>query len=199
MRSRVRQVMVIGLLAFGAQTMAAPADEPEESDRLILISIPHRQLALISRGQVVKVYETAVGTESTPSPTGRHLIVNRVSNPTYYTPGKVVRPGRANPLGTRWMGLSIKGFGIHGTNVPSSIGTAASHGCIRMRNKDAEDLFEKVQVGDAVEICDQTDERLAGIFGELEPSAPRQEDAIPAPGPTKGSNPGVFVALGITR
>ncbi len=198
MRSRVLQV-VIGLLAFGAQTMAALADEPEDSDRLILISIPHRQLALISHGQVVKIYETAVGTESTPSPTGRHVIMNRVPNPTYYTPGKVVRPGRANPLGTRWMGLSKKGFGIHGTNVPSSIGKAASHGCIRMHNRDAEDLFEKVQVGDSVEICDQTDERLAGIFGELGSSAPKPAGTMPAPEPTKDLNPGLVIAMGVTR
>jgi hypothetical protein len=50
------------------------------------------------------------------------------------------------------MGLDRKGYGIHGTNAPGSIGRAASHGCIRLRNADAEDLFERVRVGDQVEI-----------------------------------------------
>jgi hypothetical protein len=50
------------------------------------------------------------------------------------------------------MGLSRRGYGIHGTNAPESIGHAASHGCIRMRTRDAEELFELVRAGDSVEI-----------------------------------------------
>jgi lipoprotein-anchoring transpeptidase ErfK/SrfK len=64
----------------------------------------------------------------------------------------VVPPGKWNPLGTRWLGLSRKGYGIHGTNAPKSIGKAASHGCIRLRNSDIEELFDLVSVGDAVEL-----------------------------------------------
>jgi lipoprotein-anchoring transpeptidase ErfK/SrfK len=56
-------------------------------------------------------------------------------NPTYSHDGKVVGPGPANPVGTRWMSIGYKGYGIHGTNHPESIGHAASHGCIRMRNR----------------------------------------------------------------
>jgi hypothetical protein len=55
-------------------------------------------------------------------------------------------------VGSRWMGLSLKGYGIHGTNEPSSIGKAASHGCIRMAKADLEELYAQVEVGDAVEI-----------------------------------------------
>ena len=71
----------------------------------------------------------------------------------------------ANPLGTRWLGLSAKGYGIHGTNEPRSIGKAASHGCIRMAKADLEELFNNVQVGDVVEIRAQRDAETAAIFG----------------------------------
>jgi lipoprotein-anchoring transpeptidase ErfK/SrfK len=93
-----------------------------------------------------------VGAASTPSPIGTFTIVNRIPNPTYYRPGKVVGPGAANPLGTRWIGLSEKGYGIHGTDNPRSIGYAKSHGCIRLRNADVERLFERVRAGDVVEL-----------------------------------------------
>ena len=80
--------------------------------------------------------------------------------------GKVIGPGKDNPLGTRWMGLDKKGYGIHGTNEPRSIGKAASHGCIRMARKDLEQLFELVRVGDVVEIIGERDEAVAQIFAE---------------------------------
>jgi lipoprotein-anchoring transpeptidase ErfK/SrfK len=63
-----------------------------------------------------------------------------------------VAPGKNNPIGTRWMGLSKDGYGIHGTNAPASIGHAASHGCIRMRQQDLEELFDLIPVGTAVKI-----------------------------------------------
>ncbi|MFB3813044.1 MAG: L,D-transpeptidase [Terriglobales bacterium] len=93
--------------------------------------IPDRKLALLEDGQVKKVYPVAVGARRTPSPTGEFKVVNRLVRPTYYCPGQVVPPGAENPLGTRWIGLNQKGYGIHGTNAPKSIGMAASHGCIR--------------------------------------------------------------------
>jgi hypothetical protein len=77
----------------------------------------------------------------------------------------VIPPGPNNPLGPRWVGLSQKGFGIHGTNQPSSVGKAASHGCIRMRNRDIEQFFEMVSVGDAVSIRGERNEEVAQMFG----------------------------------
>jgi hypothetical protein len=91
-----------------------------------------------------------VGAEVSRSPEGDFTVINRLENPTYYRPGKVIGPGKENPLGTRWMGLSKKGYGIHGTNEPASIGKAASHGCIRMRQRDLEELFTMVHMGDKV-------------------------------------------------
>lgn len=135
--------------------MAATEAFPEEtrSPRRVVVSLPDRQAALIAEdGSIVKVYPVAVGARRSPSPTGEFEIVNRVPKPTFYAPGVVIPPGRRNPLGTRWIGLSRKGYGIHGTNDPHSIGRRASHGCIRMRNRDVEELFEMVSVGDRVEI-----------------------------------------------
>ncbi len=94
--------------------------------RWVLVSIPDRKLALFANGKVVRIYRIAVGKTSTPSPVGEFKIVNRVSNPTYYHKGQVIAAGKGNPVGTRWMGLSAKGYGIHGTNQPNSIGKAAS-------------------------------------------------------------------------
>jgi lipoprotein-anchoring transpeptidase ErfK/SrfK len=79
-------------------------------------------------------------------------------------------------LGTRWLGLDQRGYGIHGTNQPHSIGHRASHGCIRMRNHDMEELFELVQVGDAVELHTERTAELAEIFGGPEVSAAGGQD-----------------------
>ena len=79
-------------------------------------------------------------------------VANRIPFPTWYSRRGVVRPGAANPLGTRWIGLSKAGYGIHGTNAPESIGRAASHGCVRMRNRDVEELFALIGVGTLVEV-----------------------------------------------
>ena len=133
--------------------------------RWVLVSIPDRKLALFENGRVVRIYRVAVGKTSTPSPVGEFKIVNRVTHPTYYHKGQVIAAGKGNPVGTRWMGLSAKGYGIHGTNQPKSIGKAASTGCIRVGKKDLEELFALVEVGDAVQIRAERDEQVAAIFG----------------------------------
>src|ERR1700722_4257516 len=131
----------------------------------LLISIADRKLAVIENGAVKKIYPIAVGKNSTPSPTGSFLIVDRVVDPTYYHANAVVPPGPHNPLGTRWMGLSERGYGIHGTDVPRSIGKAASHGCIRMARPDLEELFSQTRVGDTVLILGERDDLTAQVFG----------------------------------
>jgi lipoprotein-anchoring transpeptidase ErfK/SrfK len=132
--------------------------------RQIIISIADRKLALIEDGQVVKTYAIAVGAKHTPSPEGDFVIVNRAKDPVYRHGEKEVAPGKDNPLGTRWMGLSMKGYGIHGTNVQSSVGKAASHGCFRMRKQDVEELYILVQVGDAVTVRRERDATIAQVF-----------------------------------
>ena len=136
----------------------------ETGSRKLIVSLADRKLALVEDGHVVKVFPIAVGKSSTPSPTGSFQIISRTVKPTWYHAGQVVPPGPANPVGTRWIGLSRKGYGIHGTNAPRSIGKSASHGCIRMRNQDVEQLFELVQVGDPVELVREPTLETAQYF-----------------------------------
>jgi L,D-transpeptidase catalytic domain len=168
----IAMLLCIALSARAQSTETATDDEvsSDSPTREIVVSIPDRKLALIEDGEIIKVYPVAVGALESPTPVGEFQIINRLTSPTYYHPGKVIGPGTDNPLGTRWMGLNLKGFGIHGTNVPSSIGKAASHGCVRMAKKDLEELFELVQVGDVVVIRSERDEEVASIFGGEQPT-----------------------------
>lgn len=154
------------LAAAVALAAAELQGEDRKADRIV-VSIPDRKLVLMSGAEALKVYDVAVGKASTPSPEGEFRIINRIPNPAWYQPGKVVAPGKGNPLGTRWMGLSAKGYGIHGTNAPKSIGKAASHGCIRMRAVDLEELFDLVSIGVVVEIHGERPEILAKIFDRV--------------------------------
>ena len=172
LKAKARLVLAILVLAAArvhAQETAQAEAARQGFNMKILVSIPDRKLALIENGQVTKIYDVAVGKDTSPSPTGTFTIVNRLTNPTYYHKGQVIPQGPQNPIGTRWIGLSQKGYGIHGTNAPRSIGKAASHGCIRMAKKDLEELFETVRPGDVVDIRGERDEQTAQIFGTTEP------------------------------
>lgn len=161
-------ILMSAVQALGSGGAAAShpsiSQDTKAPQHVLLISIPHRRLAVTEDGHVLKIYDIAVGKASTPSPKGAMKIVNKVADPTYYHQGQVVKPGRANPLGDRWMGLSQKGYGIHGTNAQSSVGKAASHGCFRMRRRDVEELFAIVRVGDVVEVRGERDAQLDKVF-----------------------------------
>src|SRR5215467_8274497 len=164
-RDRMMAALAAMLVAVG-RAMAQNEEQTarQAPARRIVVSIPDRKLALIENGKVVKIYPTAVGADASPSPTGTFTVTARVPNPTWYHAGKVVPPGKNNPVGSRWIGLSEKGYGIHGTNAPASIGRNVSHGCIRMRNRDVEQLFELVKVGDTVELHGEVSDEIAQIF-----------------------------------
>ena len=153
--------LALALPSF-AQTAKPAADQA--INRIVLISLTDRKLAVIENGNVIAKFSIAIGAAASPSPTGKFQIVNRVSNPTYYHPGTVIPSGKDNPVGTRWIGLNQKGYGIHGTHAPKSVGHAASHGCIRLRNRDVERLFTMLKVGDAVEIHGEHDQQVAQVF-----------------------------------
>lgn len=105
----------------------------------ITVSIKAKTLTLYKEGRLFKAYPVATGKTTTPTPIGTFTIKNKQVNP-------------GGPYGTRWMGLSKPHYGIHGTNNPASIGTSASNGCVRMFNKDVDDLFNHVGVGTVVRI-----------------------------------------------
>lgn len=171
---KLQVVAVIAVVVFFAFTTTAAQSSQQTSQpapaslsrRIVLVSIPDRKLAVLDGDEVLATFPVAVGADVSPSPTGEFQIINRVSHPTYYHAGKVIPTGKDNPLGTRWVGLSQKGYGIHGTNAPGSVGHAASHGCIRLRNRDIEKLFTILRVGDSVVIRAERDEQIATIFGD---------------------------------
>jgi lipoprotein-anchoring transpeptidase ErfK/SrfK len=151
--------------AHGQHTGAATEAFGNLRRRLVLVSLPDRKLAVLENGKLMRTFPVSVGAPTSPSPVGEFQIVNRVANPAYYHPGVVIAPGRDSPIGPRWVGLSRKGYGIHGTNEASSIGKAGSHGCIRLRNRDIKQFFAMVSVGDTVEIRGASDQQTVQIFG----------------------------------
>lgn len=158
--------LVVVVVAIPAVAQEQQSQDASSSNRIVVVSVVDRQLAVVESGIVIARFPVAVGAPDSPSPSGAFRIISRVTNPTYYHPGAVIPSGKNNPVGTRWLGLSQKGYGIHGTNAPRSIGRAASHGCIRLRNREMERLFSLVRIGDAVEIHGERDERITQVFGD---------------------------------
>jgi lipoprotein-anchoring transpeptidase ErfK/SrfK len=124
---------------------------------VIVIRRGSNRLYLYAQTKLRRVFGVATGQSAYPTPLGRFRVVVKWRDPWWYPPAspwakglKPIPPGPGNPLGTRWMGLSAPGVGIHGTPDSASIGYSASHGCIRMLISDAEWLFNHVDVGTTV-------------------------------------------------
>jgi lipoprotein-anchoring transpeptidase ErfK/SrfK len=138
--------------------LTQPPVTPKTIGPVILIRRSANRLTLYNGMKTVRTFTVATGQNVYPTPLGRFQIVVKWKNPWWYPPTqdswakglKPVPPGPNNPLGTRWMGLSSPGVGIHGTDEPASIGYSLSHGCIRMLVPQAEWLFNHVDVGTPV-------------------------------------------------
>jgi lipoprotein-anchoring transpeptidase ErfK/SrfK len=128
------------------------------STRIIIDQGDH-SLTLYRMGKKPVRFGVAVGQSAYPTPYGEFSVIAKVVDPTWTPPNSdwakgalPIPPGPNNPLGTRWIGISSPGVGIHGTNDPASIGYSVSHGCIRMQISDVEQLFEMVYQGTPVTI-----------------------------------------------
>ena len=174
---QIKKLAALTSIMLMAAAEALAQENSSRPARRIVVSIPDRKLAVLEGDRTLHIFETAVGAPKSPSPTGVYQIVNSIADPTWYTKGKIVPPGKSNPLGTRWLGLSRKGYGIHGTNRPDSIGHNASHGCIRMRNREVEELFKIVAVGDQVELYDARTPELERLFAPPVPVAVAADSA----------------------
>lgn len=143
------------MILFGYVLAIAETEEDSDTTKLVIIRSLNT-LCLYNGSTIVKSYKIAVGKKTTPTPLGSFKVVNKVVNPGWFPQGKDPIPAGVdyNPIGTRWIGLSEKSYGIHGTNQPKSIGKKASKGCIRMNNKDVEELFDLVSIGTTVQIID---------------------------------------------
>jgi lipoprotein-anchoring transpeptidase ErfK/SrfK len=147
-----------------ARTLTLPVStlEPkvtkESFGRAIVVDKSERRLYLYDGDKIEKSYRVAVGMPGYPTPLGQFEIVLKRYRPTWSNPGSAwakdmpayIPPGPGNPLGTRALNLSAPGIRIHGTENIASIGTAASHGCIRMLRANVEELYELVEVGTTV-------------------------------------------------
>ncbi len=121
----------------------------------VVVNLAEANLYVYEDGRPKRLFPVAIGRRGSETPTGEYTIANKVKNPTWFPPSwaieeEPVPPGPDNPLGDRWMGLPIKGYGIHATNEPSSVGLDVSHGCMRMYPEHADDLYELVSVGTPV-------------------------------------------------
>lgn len=107
----------------------------------ITVNTSRHILSLYKNGKLIKSYPVAVGKSSTPTPKGTYQIKNKAINP-------------GGPFGARWLGLNHPkgGYGIHGTNNPSSIGYNVSNGCVRMHNNAVIELSNLVPIGTVVTI-----------------------------------------------
>lgn len=134
---------------------------PPVLDEWLVINIPQRMLFLFETGAEIAAFPVAAGRPDWPTPTGAFTVSSKVRNPTWHVPPSiqeemrrngqqvvtVVPPSASNPLGSQWIGLTLAGIGIHGTNAPGSIFQLLTHGCIRLHPDDAATLFDRVSEG----------------------------------------------------
>jgi lipoprotein-anchoring transpeptidase ErfK/SrfK len=162
MRAAIAQLLRDGTRApLQLQTTAVqPTRTPANFGPVIVVTRGANTLELYDGRRLVRTFPVATGQSIYPTPAGLWHIMDKQLNPWWYPPTydswakglKPVPPGPGNPLGTRWMGLSAPGVGIHGTPEDGSIGYSLSHGCIRMHIPQAEWLFNHVEVGTPVYI-----------------------------------------------
>jgi len=127
----------------------------------IVINLPEMRLYhFFPTIGLVKTYALGIGNVGRQTPVGTYKIVDRQVDPVWEIPPFLrpkygvskIPPGPSNPLGKYWMGLSAKGYGIHGTNFPWGVGRLVSNGCIRLYPEDIAVLFNEVETGTVVEI-----------------------------------------------
>ena len=125
----------------------------------IVVHLSRFRVFLIREGKRVFSAPIAIGQPAYPTPTGHYEIIAKIKNPTWVPPNspwaaglEPIPPGASNPLGSRWIGTSAPNIGFHATPLDSSVGHAASHGCMRMHRADVERLYDLIRVGTPVDI-----------------------------------------------
>lgn len=136
------------------------SEVPSEYPSYLTLERATFTLRLWKHLKLAKGYTVAVGQEGLETPEGLYHIESKEVNPSWHVPnsawagslaGQVIPPGPDDPLKARWMGI-FEGAGIHGTEDVGSLGSAASHGCVRMSIPDVEELYDQVEVGTPIYI-----------------------------------------------
>ncbi|MBD3880306.1 L,D-transpeptidase [Phormidium tenue FACHB-886] len=154
--AQLEQTPTPPLPPLGNADVYLPKPDPLAFTRL-QIRLSERRVYVYHRDQVQTSFPVAIGRAGWETPTGSYHVLQKIKNPAWEHPftGEVVPPGADNPLGTRWIGFWTDGrnfIGFHGTPNEESVGTPASHGCIRMYDRDVTKLFEMVRLGTPVEV-----------------------------------------------
>lgn len=143
--------------------MSAPVGQPavapntEQTEIRLVIKLRERRVYVYRGDRIEKSFPIAIGRRGWETPTGNFKVLHMERDPIWEHPlnGQVIPPGPNNPLGARWIGFWTDGrnyIGFHGTPNERLVGQAVSHGCIRMRNRDVEALYEMVRVGTPVTV-----------------------------------------------
>ena len=142
---------------FEVDGVARPAILAATAGKVVVVKREFRAY-VYKDGRIVASFPVAIGAPKFPTPTGSFTIISKIKDPTWIPPNspwakglEPVPPGRDNPLGPRWIGTSAPAIGFHGTPAAASIGTNASHGCLRMHFADVKRLYDLVEVGMPVE------------------------------------------------
>ena len=141
--------------------------EYEHVEHVIIINSRNNTLRYYRSGSLVASYSCATGKSSTPTPQGRFSIFEKLVNRPYGKTPDIPGDSPNNALGRRWMQFKSGGYAIHGTNAPGSIGSHASHGCVRMHNSDVIELYSMVPYGTTVIIknTSASDQSIAASYG----------------------------------
>lgn len=167
--SSVRAPINIQPLAPSKVEVETTPEPPKKTGLSVVIDVTTHKLKLFSSGRQIKEYPVAVGKPSTPTPIGEFAVTDKhINNPNKWgrddpswAPEDAAEFGAGkNPMGTRWLGFhtepGVAHYGIHGTPVPQTVGTDASHGCVRMLNKDVEELFRWIDLKTPVKVMRST-------------------------------------------
>jgi len=168
---KLRRKVELALLDPATRKMKAEVDEvkpevttaelAEKYPTYIIVDRSNFTLTLYNDLKLAKSYTVAIGAVGFETPAGEYSIASKEVDPVWNVPdsawagslaGQAIPPGPENPLEARWMGI-YDGAGIHGTDDVSSLGSAASHGCVRMAVTDVIDLYDRVDVGTPIYIA----------------------------------------------
>jgi lipoprotein-anchoring transpeptidase ErfK/SrfK len=165
--------IVLSFLLIAASPVWPLGENPIVGDPFLIVNKKTNELAFFNNGKIQETYQVTTGKEQSLTPEGTFTVVVKAQNP-YYRKKNIPGGVKENPLGTRWIGFDAEGtdgriYGIHGTNTPHLIGYNLSNGCVRMRNKEVENLYENIPLGTKVLIVtsEKSFEKLATLAGAI--------------------------------
>lgn len=166
------KILLLSLSLFIASPFWPIGENPIVGDPFVIVNKSLNELAFIEDGKIQKIYPVATGKTEDLTPEGNFTFIVKAVNP-YYIKLNIEGGASNNPLGSRWIGFDAEEtgriYGVHGTNAPWSIGRYVTAGCIRLLNKDVEELYDKIPIGTKILVVstDKSFEELGKEHGAL--------------------------------